>query len=401
MKKLKIGLFMDDYYPSMNGVIEVMDNYAKRLINLGHEVVVVVPNIDKNYIDDFSYKVIRLPSIKISYIGYNAAIVEMNKILEKKLIKENFDIIHIHSQFIVGTLGVRIAKKLNIPVVGTMHTQIDKDLLKFLKIKLLSKNALKLITRVYNKCDVNFAVNDRTADLYLEYKIKKRPEVLLTGTDMHFIEDNKKTNEEINKEYKLSKKDTIFLFVGRLTIVKNILFLIKSLSILQEKGIKFKMLFVGPFEDEREIKACIKKYNLENSVLFLGKITDRKKLAKLYRRSDLFLFPSLYDTNSLVQKEAASQKTPTVFIKEAVTAELVTDNINGFLSENNEESYANKVIEVLNDKELYDRVSEGSYKDLYISWDDLIGDLENRYYNIIDNYKKPNKKKFFIKKIKK
>ena len=39
---MKIGLFMDDYFPSMNGVIYVMDNYAKRLGKVA-EVVVVVP----------------------------------------------------------------------------------------------------------------------------------------------------------------------------------------------------------------------------------------------------------------------------------------------------------------------------------------------------------------------
>ena len=49
---MKIGLFMDDYFPSMNGVIYVMDNYAKRLGKVA-EVVVVVPYVDKEYKDDF------------------------------------------------------------------------------------------------------------------------------------------------------------------------------------------------------------------------------------------------------------------------------------------------------------------------------------------------------------
>ena len=45
---MKIGFFMDDYFPSMNGVIYVMDNYAK-LLGKSCEVVVIVPEIDKNY----------------------------------------------------------------------------------------------------------------------------------------------------------------------------------------------------------------------------------------------------------------------------------------------------------------------------------------------------------------
>ena len=58
---MKIGLFMDDYFPSMNGVIYVMDNYAKRLGKVA-EVVVVVPYVDKEYKDDFPYRVIRVKS---------------------------------------------------------------------------------------------------------------------------------------------------------------------------------------------------------------------------------------------------------------------------------------------------------------------------------------------------
>ncbi len=387
MKKLKIGFFMDDYYPSMNGVIEVMDNYAKRLIKLGHEVVVVVPSIDKNYKDEFSYKVIRLPSIRVRPIGYNAAVVQMNKVIEKRLLKENFDIVHIHSPFIVGSLGVKIAKKLKVPVVGTMHTQFDKDLKKIVKINFLSGKVLKTISKIYNKCDKNFAVNKKTADVYMTYNVKKRPSILLTGTDMHLVDNKSLADHEVNAKYNLENDEIVFLFVGRLTVVKNILFLIKSLKVLKDTNFKFKMLFVGPFEDKDEIMKLVNKLGLADECIFAGKVKDRIFLEKIYRRADLFLFPSLYDTNSLVQKEAASQKTPTVFISGAVTAELVTDNVNGFLSDNDEVSYANKIIEVLNNKDLYKSVCEGAYKDLFINWDDLIGDLEKEYYDVLKNFK--------------
>lgn len=380
MKKLKIGFFMDDYYPSMNGVIEVMDNYAKRLVKMGHEVVVVVPKIDKKYKDNFSYKVIRLPSVRVKKIGYNAATVKLNKIIERKVAKEEFDIIHIHSPFLVGSFGVSIAKKLKIPVVGTMHTQFDKDIKKIVRFNFLSKSVLTTIARIYNKCDRNFAVNNKTAEVYKSYKVKKTPLVMITGTDMTYLHAD--INDEVNKKYNLEKDEIVFLFVGRLTIVKNIPFLLEACSHLK-KDIKFKILFVGPFEDEKAIKKVIKKYSLSKYIIFAGKITDRKELAKIYKRANLFLFPSLYDTNSLVQKEAASQKTPTVFIKGAVTAELVTDNVNGFLAENKPRKYANKIIEILNNELLYKKVSNGAYRDLYISWDDLMDDLENQYIEVI------------------
>ena len=38
-------------------------------------------------------------------------------------------------------------------------------------------------------------------------------------------------------------------------------------------------------------------------------VKDRELLASIYERADLFLFPSLYDASSIVQIEAALQKT--------------------------------------------------------------------------------------------
>ena len=50
---------------------------------------------------------------------------------------------------------------------------------------------------------------------------------------------------------------------------------------------------------------------------------DRELLKSIYYRATLFLFPSLFDSSSLVQIEAASQETPTIFIEGSVTSDTV------------------------------------------------------------------------------
>ncbi len=385
MKKLKIGLFMDDFYPSMNGVIEVMVNHASGLIKKGHDVVVVVPNLDKKHKDNYPFKVIRVKSVKFGNIGYNMALPTLDIKMEKKLLDEKFDIIHIHSPFIMGKLGVKIGEKLNIPIVATMHTQFDKDIKKITKSDIITKIVLKDIVSIFNRCDQCFAVNEDTAKLFKKYGCEELPAIQITGTDLKLSENKIKDNEIVNKKYGLKKTDLVFSFVGRLTVLKNIPFILDSLKVLKDSGIEFKMLFVGPFEDKEEILAKIREHKLYKNVVFTGKVMDRELLTKIYGRSKLFLFPSLYDTNSLVQKEAASQKVPTVFLKGAVTANLITDNVNGILSLNDPNSYALKIKEILDDEKLYNKVSEGCYKDIYINWDMLVDSLIKEYYKIIKN----------------
>lgn len=380
---------MDDFYPSLNGVIMVMENHIKGLMKKEDvEITVVVPKIDKKYVDEFPYKVIRVPAAKLSHIGYSLAIPQLDINMEKKLLDEKFDIIHIHSPFIMGKLGIKIAEKLNIPCVATMHTRFDLEIKKLTKSDLLTKVLLKDLVRTFNKCDMCYGVNNKTCELFKKYGIQNEIGVQITGTDIKLVDDIKKARNLVNKKYNIKDEELVFSFVGRITIVKNIVFLVEVLEKLKQKGLKFKMLFVGPFEDKEILEEKIKKSNLEENVILTGKILDRQMLANIYARSKLFLFPSLYDTNSLVQKEAASQKIPTVFIKEAITAELITDNINGFLANNNINEYADKILEIINNDELYKKVSEGAYKDIFVSWDDLIEPLYKDYIKIIENKKK-------------
>lgn len=196
------------------------------------------------------------------------------------------------------------------------------------------------------------------------------------------------TDHEINKKYGFDKDDVVLLFLGRVNILKNILFIVDVVNILKKKNVKFKMMFVGTLEDGDKLYRKINELGLQNDIIITGKIMDRKLITKIYHRANLFIFPSLYDASSLVQIEAASQKTPTIFIEGSATSCSVVDEVNGFLAPNDPELFANKIIKILNDKELYKKVCEGAYKDIYKSWDTLSSNLYKTYLKIIDEYKK-------------
>ena len=120
----------------------------------------------------------------------------------------------------------------------------------------------------------------------------------------------------------------------------------------------------------------------------LGKITDRKELSAHYALADLFVFPSLYDCSSLVQIEAASQKTPTLFLNGAATANTITPEKNGYLAENNEEKYAEKIIEIFNDEKKYKEVCQKAFEELYLPWPKVVKLAYNRYLELIEANKK-------------
>ena len=83
--KITIGLFNDSFYPMTDGVINVVDNYA-RLLSKRANVIVFVPSYPNNYYDDTTlpYKVVRCKSIKIPFLDYS---LPMPK-LDIKFLKE-------------------------------------------------------------------------------------------------------------------------------------------------------------------------------------------------------------------------------------------------------------------------------------------------------------------------
>ena len=386
-KKITIGIFNDSFYPMMDGVVSVVNNYATELSKYANVIVFVpeTPNVD--YDDSsFPYKVVRCKSIKMHIIDYSCPTPFLDKEFKKIVNNYKLDIVHIHSPFFIGKQGIKYGKKHNIPVVATMHSQFKQDLKRALKLNLLTNIFNGTIINTFNKCDECWAVNSEVARIYYEdYGYKELPKVMNNATEMKPVSDVKEVHKNINKLHNIKSNEKVFLFVGRITLLKNVLFIVKSLKIVKDKSnIKFKMLFVGNGQDEVILKDLIKELKMEDNIVLCGKVADRELLAKYFSRADLFLFPSLYDASSIVQIEAASQKTPTLFIEGAATSATVTNNRNGFIAKNDEEDYADKIIEIINNEELYKKVSEKTFKELYVTWEDKVKEAYNNYLQLIN-----------------
>jgi glycosyltransferase involved in cell wall biosynthesis len=385
MKKITIGLFNDSFPPMVDGVGMVVDNYARRLSKIAN-VYVIVPKY-KEYFDDSTlpYKVIRCRSIKVPFIDYSLPIPRFDRKLKKKIKNIKFDIIHIHSPFTIGKLGIRIGKKLNIPIIGTMHSQYKQDFIRAVKNKFIANILTWKIVRVFNKCTKCFAVNSGMAKLYYEdYGVKELPGVLSNATEMELVKNKKKSIERINLLHNLNKNDKVFLFVGRINKLKNIFFIVDCLRLLNYRKLdfKYKMLFVGDGQDLIELEDYIRKRDMTDNIILCGSVKDRSLLRDYYARSDIFLFPSLYDASSIVQIEAASQKVPTIFLKGSKTSSDITHGVNGMIAKNKRE-FGEMIYELMTDNDLYQKISEGCYKDVYKSWDKVVEEVYKKYLEFI------------------
>lgn len=387
--KITIGIFIDSFFPMIDGVIMVVDNCARRLIKYANVIVFAPFYPGKDYDDSkLPYKVVRCKAKKMHGIDYSLPIPDLDMEFKKQLEHYKLDIVHIHSPFMIGRLGVKYAKRHHIPVVGTMHSQIYKDFKRAVKAKSFAKSLTKTAVNVYNACTICWAVNQDVADVYhYEYGYKNNPMVISNATDMKPI-DEKKAAKLINERHNLKTTDKVFLFVGRLNALKNIFFIVDALKIFKTNNpdIKFKMFYIGDGQDEDKLREHIIELGMAQDVILVGRVTERSLLASYYSRADLFLFPSLYDASSLVQIEAASQSTPTIFLEGAVTANTVTAEVNGILSINDVNEYARNIERMMKDKALYKKISTGAKRDLYKNWDDVVNEMYTEYIKLINEF---------------
>ena len=387
MRKLKIGMFMDSWYPDINGVILVMENLMKNMQDYA-EITFVVPKTGSEDNDNnYFVNVIRIDSIPLLKTGYNLGMVDIEYLKYKKLFKKyDFDIIHIHSPFALGRLGIRVAKEKKIPVIATMHTRWEFEFKKYLKSDLISKICIKHLIKSYNKCNSCIALNNALIKVYKDYGYTGEMQIIHNGTDLKIVENKEKSLSKINKMYNLKKNETVFLFVGRIISIKNIFFILDVLKELKERNFKYKMLYVGDGPDFNTLSKKVKEYKMTDDVILTGKILDRELLKEIYFRADLFIFPSLFDASSLVQIEAASQETPTIFVEGSVTSDTVEDNITGFKEKEDINLFADRIESIINDKELKSRVKKTAREELAKTWDVIAKETYEYYLKVIDKY---------------
>lgn len=386
MDRMKVGLFIDTWYPMVDGVIKVVDNYARRLVNYC-DVVVFCPEARGTDVKDDSmpYKVVRCASLPMIKYDYNLPAPVLDPVFEARLITSGIDMVHIHSPFAVGLAGVLFAKLHRIPVVATLHSQYRQDFAQAIKLKPALDMVMGPIMGVFNACDECWAVNGGIKDLYEnEYGLTAPCKVRLNATDHKPVADRASAARIVNETYGVPDDATVFLFVGRINFLKNIDFTVRALAKAKEMGLRnFRMLFVGRGQDEERLADIVKAEGLADEVVMCGLVSSADMLQNLYSRAKLFLFPSLYDANSLVQIEAACQGTPTVFLEGARTAATVKAGVNGYISPADEESYARTIMDILADSEGYARVSEAARNDLYINWDDVVRDVYKDYCSLL------------------
>ena len=189
------------------------------------------------------------------------------------------------------------------------------------------------------------------------------------------------------EHFGLDNNVPILLYVGQINWKKNLERILESCSLLKKSDIKFKLVLAGKGPHVDELKQKAKELDIFDDVVLTGHILDEDLLSGLYALADMFVFPSLYDTYSMVVREAANAKTASVVVRGSAPAECIKDRENGMLCDDTSDSLYEVLKECLTNRDMLIRLGENAKKTIPVSWDVIMNQAVDRYKIVIENYR--------------
>ena len=388
MSRHSIALLNDSFPPIIDGVANAVFNYAKHIEKSHGHAVVLTPQMPGADDSSCGFRVVRYPSIDtrglIGYVtGYPFSPEAANAVESEKV-----ELLHTHCPVTSALLARSLAESKDLPLVLTWHTKYDIDIANAVRGKLLREGAIQALLANVNACDEIWTVSRGAGENLRSLGYEGDYIVMPNGVDLPHERTPDDLVAQVTAGYDLPEDVPCFLFIGRLMWYKGLRIILDALKRLDDKGFDFRMVFVGGGGDEKEVRKYARRLGLGGKVIFTGPERDRGRLRAWYSRAGLFLFPSTFDTNGLVVREAAASDTASVIIEGSCAAEGVTDGRNGFMIKEDAASLAAKLRELISRPEAVRRAGENAGDELYISWADAVDAACKRYDTVIDNYKR-------------
>lgn len=398
---MRIGLFTDSYRPAQNGVVVVVDVTRRELEKMGHEVYVFAPSanllnqvaeVDKNDDHLIHFPTIRGAGFKEGQLSVFFPPHLLNKVRDLKI-----DVLHFFTAGQMALFCCYAARKTGAALIGQHCTDTYEysDSYKLLKVGYAAMCALMpaavemtpkqrldfatlyafkkdsdnwgkrlvagMLALWYQACDSVIAVSKKSAQQL--QMIADRNDVTLnlsiipTGVNP----PSPVTDDEVDafrREFNIQSDDEVIIYFGRLGQEKNLAMLIPTIERVLQKRPKAKLVYAGDWEYRATLEKLAFESPARDRIVFTGRY-ERSQIGILNAISKVYVFPSLTDTQGLAVTEAAHGGLPIVLCDPLAPAAF-EENGNGLVAQNDPDDFADKLLQILDNKSLYRRFSKRS-----------------------------------------
>lgn len=355
--RLKIAIFSDSALPILNGVSISIDSLITELRNRGHSVHLFTarhPKANRAEPNTYRFRAIETPWTK----GYPLAFPPFYRML-LKFRRHQFDVIHTHTPFTIGFVGMRWAESHGIPLVSTYHTLYDRYVhyIPYVPRRYLRFKLAKHTNFYYNQADHVITPSDAAMKWLRRHSVMSPATVIPTAALPRRFFDR----SELRQSLGIPPEHKILLYVGRLAREKNMetLFRMASLAFREDPSLRLWLVGDGPYR--AECVRMVREFGIGDRVKFVG-FVPRDQVDQYYAASDLFVFSSITETQGLVVQEAMTYGLPAVAVTGGGASEGIEEGVNGYVVKNDAHTFAEQVLQVTSDETALAMLSDGALK---------------------------------------
>ncbi|MGB2129241.1 MAG: N-acetyl-alpha-D-glucosaminyl L-malate synthase BshA [Flavicella sp.] len=377
---MKIGIVC---YPTFGGSGVVATELGKALALKGHEIHFITYNqpVRLDYLSSgLHFHQVQIQEYPLfEYQPYELA---LSSKMVAIVLKHNLDILHVHYA-IPHAYAAFMAKQIlkgqgvDVKVVTTLHgTDITlvgshpsyKTAVEF------SINNSDVVTTVSNSLRKQtlelFAINKEIKVIYNFIEIDKYP---IIGS------------EDCQRSSIAQKEERILTHISNFRPVKRISDVIEIFYKVQQK-IPSKLLLVGEGPDLTAARRQVKKYKIEEKVLFLGNSVE---IEKILCYTDVFLLPSQTESFGLAALEAMAARSAVISSQAGGLSEVNDHGKTGFLSPvGDTDDMAKHAIYMLEDFDRLQTFKNTAYEhSKKFSLEEILPEYENIYDGLIKKNK--------------
>jgi 1,2-diacylglycerol 3-alpha-glucosyltransferase len=331
---MRIVLTTESYLPYVSGVTISVESLARGLVARGHDVLVVAPRpargappVDTGasgpapgvaWLDSYQLPWIAPPMYRMPWPNPWSRVVGEATAFDP-------DLVHAHSPFVTGLLGLRLARATAAPLVFTHHTRFG-DYGHYLGplARLGAVSVEAYLSRYWRACA---AVIAPSRDLAAEIRARggaRRIEVIPTGVDVAAI----RAATAVDPRPAAGWPDgaTVIASLGRLAPEKSPHLVLDAVASVATA----RLLVIGSGPSQAALRERAGRPDLAGRVAFTGALPHPDALARL-KGADLFAFASRTETQGLVLAEALAAGLPAVAIDGPGVAESIRDGLDGIV----------------------------------------------------------------------
>jgi len=326
MKKLKIALVSDWFYPKKGGIEYSVYSLARALLARGHRVHIIT----REYAESPEVEGLSVHRVKGEPLPLQERFLEpvAYRELYHRLRLEGYDLVHVHGLDSPLAMASLIAgKSLGMPTVATNHSLVDGGLMKYLHLA-LGRLFLQFARGIIA---VSSAVAEETRVMAPERKVY----IIPNGIEGKTIENSFARGERI-----------IVTTVARMTRKKGVEEVVGIAPRLLERNPRLFFQLVGDGPLREKLEAQVKEEGMADKFHFTGELPRGEVLERL-EDSDIFFLPSEKEAFGISVLEALSKGVPPVARNHSGVSDIVKHGQNGYLGGDRGEleGYLEKLIE--------------------------------------------------------